>query len=283
MLQQGLENIERVAQNKPTTSNPSVNSLKVSPTTRFDINTTMKILDGKTNWEQILRQDLALSDDDSPQLISRSTLTDQTQHPDSSRSCNTSPIDILDMKNGNKTFLTTHEAPQDIKEFLKISKKPTSQIGCIPLVAMKNRESQTENSKCKDCSYEEHLILQWQAYIIKDAIRNTDPNYSEPSTSREDRHKMPLPNKSAHMKWIAKFRRETIPQSPTDFKKARITPTFTRPEIKISSSQAPVPNPKLKRPSALTVDNETYEAICSRKATRPTLVTSPRVIKLPPP
>ena len=260
-----------------------MNSLKTSPTTRFDINTTTKILEGETNWEQLLRQDLALRDDDSPQLISRSTLTDQTQHPDTHRSCNTSPIGILDMKNTNPTFLTTHEAPQDIKEFLKISKKPTSQIGCIPLVAMKDRESQTENSKCKDCSHEEHLILQRQSYIIKDAIKNNEPNYSEPSTSREDRHKMSLPNKSAYMKWVAKFRRETIPQSPTQFKKARMTPTFTKPEIKISSTQAPVPNPKLRKPSALTVDNKTYEAICSRKATRPTLVTSPRAIKLPPP
>ena len=183
----------------------------------------------------------------------------------------------------NKFWKEILDSWSTLKEFLKISKKPTSQIGCIPLVAMKNRESQTENSNCKDCSYEEHLILQRQSYVIRDAIRNTDPNYSEPSTSREDRHKMPLPNKSAHMKWMAKFRRETVPQSPTNFKKARTTPTFTRPEIKISSSHAPVPNPKLKRPSALTVDNETYEAICSRKATRPTLVTSPKVIKLPPP
>ena len=101
---------------------------------------------------------------------------------------------------------------------------------------MKTRESQTDSSQCKDCTYEEQLILQRQSYIIKDAIRNTDPNYSKPSTSREDRHKMSLPNKSAHMKWMAKFRRETIPQSPTDFKKARKTPIFTRPEIKISSS-----------------------------------------------
>ena len=139
---------------------------------------------------------------------------------------------------------------------------------------MKTRESQTDSSQCKDCTYEEHLILQCQSYIIKDAIRNTDANYSEPSTSREDRHRMSPPNESAHKKWVAKLRRETIPQSPIDFKKARRTPTFTRPEIKISSSQAQVPNPKLKRPSALTVDNETYEAICSRKAT--TLVASPR-------
>ena len=148
---------------------------------------------------------------------------------------------------------------------------------------MKTRESQIVSSQCKDCTYEEHLILQCQSYIIKDAIRNTDPNYSEPSTSREDRYRIMLPSESAHKKWIAKFRREIIPQSPTDFKKTRRTPTFTRPEIKISSPQAQVPNPKLKRPSGLTVDNGTYDAICNRKATRPTLVTSPRVIKLPPP
>ena len=94
ILQQGPDNIERVAQ-KPTTSNPSVNIMNNSPTTRFDIHTTTKTLEGKTNWEQILRRDLALSDDDSPQLISRSTLTDQTQNPDISRSCNTSPIGIV--------------------------------------------------------------------------------------------------------------------------------------------------------------------------------------------
>ena len=32
---------------------------------------------------------------------------------------------------------------------------------------------------------------------------------------------------------------------------------------------------KVRKPSALTVDHETYTAICSRKRTQPTLVTSP--------
>ena len=51
ILQQGPDNIDRVTHNIPTTSKSSVNSLNANPTTRFDINTTTKILEGETNWK----------------------------------------------------------------------------------------------------------------------------------------------------------------------------------------------------------------------------------------
>ena len=70
-------------------------------------------------------------------------------------------------------------------------------------------------------------------------------------------------------------------RDPLTFKSLRKHPHILG-QISRSKPKAQVSNPKLRRPSALTVDNEAYEAICSRKATRPTLVTSPKVIQLPP-
>ena len=112
---------------------PPVDNIATTPTpiictqenaqARFDINTTTRVLEGSTDWEQILRNDLALSEDDSPRLISRSTITDKTQCPDATKSCNTSQLGILDIRDTSQTFLTTHDAPQNAKEFLKISKK----------------------------------------------------------------------------------------------------------------------------------------------------------------
>ena len=104
-LQQGPENIDRVAQGKTTTPKPVVSTHKENPQARFDINTTSRVLEGSTDWEQILRNDLALSEDDSPQLISRGTITDKTQCHDASKSCNTSPLGILDIRNTSQQLM----------------------------------------------------------------------------------------------------------------------------------------------------------------------------------
>ena len=85
-----------------------------------------------------------------------------------------------------------------------------------------------------------------------------DPN---PITSREDRQKMEMPNKSAYKKWIAKFQSETKPRSLTTFTKAPSPVIFTRPEITISSKPMAPTNSKVRKPTALTVDNHVYEAI----------------------
>ena len=65
-----------------------------------------------------------------------------------------------------------------------------------------------------DCSYGEHQIVQGQSYVIQDAIRSTEATHIEPTTSREDRQKMPLPNHTSYQKWMVKFRREAKSQSP---------------------------------------------------------------------
>ena len=126
------------------------------------------------------------------------------------------------------------------------------------------------------------MIIQRQNYIIADAIKNASNNYIQPTNSREDRHRMPLPGTTKHKEWIKKFQPELQPKSPGEFQRYKNSPKFIRSEIKISSTPKPTSS-KVKKHSALTVDHENYTAICSRKRTQPTLVTSPRRILLPPP
>ena len=87
--------------------------------------------------------------------------------------------------------------------------------------------------------------------------------------------------------WFSHFavrlRPSLIPRTPKEFPKAATPRTHTKSEIKITSKQAETTHSKVRKPSTLTIDNPTYEAICSRKPTRPTLVTSPRKLVLPPP
>ena len=100
ILQQGQENIQMLnnAPGQTTTCKPHVSTSKGNPQAKFDINTTNTILEGTTDWEQLLRRDLELSDDDRPKLISRSTITDKKFCPDAPKSCNTSPLGILDIR-----------------------------------------------------------------------------------------------------------------------------------------------------------------------------------------
>ena len=165
---------------------------------------------------------------------------------------------------------------------MKVNPKPSPQIGCVPITVNKNSHTQTEDSTCDLCTNEEHLIIQRQNYIIADAIKNTSGKFVQPTNSREDRHKMPLPGTTKHKEWIKKFQPELKPRSPKEFQRYKSSPKFIKPEIKISSSPQTSSN-KVRKPSALTLDHETYTAICSRKRTQPTLVTSPRRIILPPP
>ena len=94
-------------------------------------------------------------------------------------------------------------------------------------------------------------------------------NYQESTTSREYRHKMQIPNKLSLDKWRSKLQSETKPRSPTEFHKTRTPTQFTNLEITISSKPPQVHNPKLRKPSAQTVDHEVCDAICSRKPTLP--------------
>ena len=130
-------------------------------------------------------------------------------------------------------------------------------------------------------SNEEHLILQRQAYIRADAHRNIRKNFQEPITSREDKAQMSTPNKTSYNKWVQKFQHETKPKSPRDFQKVQSPVLFKNPEITITSKELNTGNPNIRKPKALRVDYEVYNAICSRKPTRPVLATSPRQILLP--
>ena len=107
--------------------------------------------------------------------------------------------------------------------------------------------------------------------------------HSQPITSREDRQRMDIPNKSCYNKWITKFQHETKPKSPKDFKKASLSIIFTNPKLNITSKPAPAGNSKIRKPSALTVDNHTYDAIDNGRPTRPVIATPHRKILLPPP
>ena len=82
---------------------------------------------------------------------------------------------------------------------------------------------------------------------------------------------------------MVKFQQEIKPRSASDYKKAKSQVIYNRPEIRISSAEKSTGNPRIKKPRALTVDNQTSEAICSRRPNSPVLVTSPRKSLLYPP
>ena len=275
---------------------PSTAHMQNTPSTsKHFIKATTDLLTGVTDWDTILRNDLALSDEEEPvnPRVSIGTSTDISKNPDTSKEVNTSPLAILDM--GSPKFLNTHSLPDEAKVELKIIPKPTTQIGRVPSTLIKNQgsqtdtptkcthaTSQTESEPCKECLYQEHLILQRQSYIIRDAELNTDSHYQPPITSREDRSTMPIPGSTRHTKWLHRFHPFLKPVSPGQYQKPKSPPQFTKPELKITSEhQTRIST--VRKPSALTIDHDTYLAICSRKQTRPTLVISPRTLNLPPP
>ena len=289
ILQQGAENITwdkqtpTATHNVTTTTHPSIAQQK--PT--YTLEATTSALNSTQDWEKILKNDLALSDDEpehssiSPPKITMGVNTDKTFPKEATKCTNTSPLGIFNL---TSQLVSTHELPEESKGILKIIKKPSTQIGCIPMTIHKNRECQTDDNTCHKCTNSEHLIIQRQQYIINDAVRNCQEGYSEPVTSREDRHKMPLPSTTIYNKWCAKLKPSLIPRSPREFPKPPTPPRFTNPELKITSStDGATSSSRIRKPTSLTIDNSTYEAICSRKKTRPTLVTSPRKIILPPP
>ena len=73
-----------------------------------------------------------------------------------------------------ETLITTHGAPDNIKSYFKVPKKTITQLGSVPLVRLRESETQTDkpSAECYDCNNEEHAILQRQAYIRADAYRN---------------------------------------------------------------------------------------------------------------
>ena len=251
-------------------------------TTNHNISNTTAVLTGEIDWTKILQQDMELSsdDEDPPLKVSIGTTTDIQKQPEKTTGCNTSPLGILDLE--PTQYVTTHKFPEDAKKMLKIKFKPTSQIGCVPVSINTNSQTQTEDIKCDLCTHEEHLIINRQNYIIADAIKNTSGKYTEPTNSREDRHKMPLPGSIKHKEWLKKFQPDLKPKSPREFTRSKNPPKFVNPEIKISSTPQTTVR-KVRKPPALTIDHDTYLAICSRKKTQPTLVSSPKRIILPPP
>ena len=272
ILNQGPENIDVTQTNQPS----------VSSTTNHSISNTTAVLTGETDWTKILQQDMELSsdDEDSPLKVSIGMTTGIQTHPDKTTGCNTSPLGILDLE--PTQYVTTHKFPEDVKKTLIIKSKPTTQIGCVPISINTNSQTQTEEVKCDLCTHEEHLIIKRQNYIIADAIKNISGKYTQPINSREDRHKMPLPGSTKHKEWLKKFQPDLKPRSPREFQRPKNSPKFVNPEIKISSTPQTTAS-KVRKPSALTIDHDTYLAICSRKKTNPTLVSSPRRIILPPP
>ena len=202
IVKQGSENVS--SSSKPTHS----------------IENTTAVLNNETDWHRILKQDLCLSSSaeeisvQQPKAskISMGTNTDRQLNPDTDRAVNTSPLCIADTGMNKSVLLNTHDAPNEIKQYLKISKKPTTQIGCVPLVRMKDNNVQTDEKIYDNCTYEERLILSRQSYIIKDAIRNTIEGYQEPTTSREDRHRSSLPNSTSYNKWMNRFKPDPLLQ-----------------------------------------------------------------------
>ena len=148
----------------------SANTNLVSPQRTNDT------LTGKTDWNSIFTRDLTVSDsdNDSPRLSSVATNTDIQKNSSTSTHMNTSPLCIMDMGEPTETLLNTLNAPKGIKEILKIHRKPASQVGCVPLIRHKDDKTQTDNPRdtCHSCKNEGHLILQRQAYIHIDAVKN---------------------------------------------------------------------------------------------------------------
>ena len=197
-------------------------------------------------------------------------------------STNTSPLALLNIGGGNAQLATTHDTTDNAKPFFTIATKPTTQVGCIPLTRMKSGSTQTEEHSCNSCTREDHLISLRQNYIREDAVHSLNIGYNSPITSREDRSRMPIPGSTNHQKWKDKLNSELKPKSPSDFVKSKPQNKFTNPELKVSSAPRS-DNSHIRKSTSLTIDNETYEAICSRKRTRPTLVTSPRKLIHPAP
>ena len=291
IMEQGSEN---VTYGKPNTStmmeaNTTTHQPQATTSNNHTLEATTNAITGVTDWETILTKDLALSDDESqpaplvPPKICIGVNTDKSFPTEENKSVNTSPLGIYNLTPTVSALLSTHNLPEEAKTTLKVSKKATTQIGCVPVTFLKNKSAQTDNQKCQSCDYNEHLIVERQQYMIDDAVRNTQLNHVEPVTSREDRQNMPLPCTARYWKWFSRLRPSLIPRTPKEFPKAATPRTHTKSEIKITSKQAETTHSKVRKPSTLTIDNSTYEAICSRKPTRPTLVTSPRKLVLPPP
>ena len=87
------------------------------------------------------------------------------------------------MGNDEQAVFTTHDAPDKVKDFLKILPKPSTQVGCIPLIRLKEGGTQKEvpSEECYNCRNEQHSILQCQAYIRADAVRNISGTNSLPT------------------------------------------------------------------------------------------------------
>ena len=286
ILQQGNENIVLT---KPA----PVANVRTS-NAQHTLESTTQILTGDVNWTEFLKKDSELSDNDSdsePRITTAvikpkkiiGVNADKTYTQKITTSTNTSPLGLLNLGHRDTHLVTTHEIPEEATTLLKVHRQPCTQIGCVPLVCHKSHTIQTEEPSCKTCLYEEHLILQRQNYIRQDAINNLNQNYREPTTSREDRHRMPLPHTIAYKKWSEKLKLQLKPKSLLEFPKEARSPIFTKTELKITTKEQKPTHSGIRRPSSLTIDNQTYEAICSRKKTRPTLVTSPRKLILPPP
>ena len=194
--------------------------------------------------------EVSSSEEDTPKLTSIVVNTDSHINPATDIDVNTSPLCILNMEKPNEVAITTHNAPTEMKCFLKIAPKPTTQVGCIPLISMRNIDAQTDSptSACFECRNEEHLILQRQAYIKMDAVKQLCGKYEQPITSTEDRQRMNFPNRTSYLKWVDKFQQETKPKNPVEFQKAKQPVRFNSPEITITSKEVTPINPKLRKP-----------------------------------
>ena len=127
------------------------------------------------------------------------------------------------------------------------------------------------------------LYYKGRLTFVQMPIETSRNNLQETITSREDRAKMSIPNKTSYNKWLMKLRRQRKPKSPGDIQKVKSPVLFNKPEIKITSKEQTMGNTNIRKPKALTVDHKVYTVICCRKPTRPMLATSPRNIFLPPP
>ena len=194
----------------------------------------------------------------------------------------------------------------------KIPKKTyDTQVGHLNATKINNRCTQTDYKSCLTCNRQEHLMNSRWAYWVKDTEENCTLQPKSVYQSRETYKYLPLKFKpkpqttntpSTSKKPTPPHRLDIRKQpiyDPEKLKKCReslkprspqLTPKPNRktPSPKPSTSNATtlkirapglITKPTLKRkPNSMVLDNATYEAICSRRTTRPTIMAPHRTI-----
>ena len=270
----------------------------------------------------ILREDLALSSSESDSSlpdysnqIHRTTIATNTDKSQlltpKSVGTETSPQVCVNLESQDKVYMSTLGCGK-LGQF-KIPKRPyNTQLGALQAITTKAKKTQTDEVKvpakkdCIQCCRQDHLINSRFAYWIKDFEENYSSNPPTKYISREDYKRLPNPlkrkpeapptNPQYQLK-MAAFQGNLIPKAPKDTAQQKastipvinspvprpLRPQHSRDQIIIRESTTPPNTTGLRRPANVTVDAETYERICQRRVTRPSLMCMPKPLILPPP